>query len=729
MKKNSARISRTFLLILSLLYEVTLSQAQLRFQYINDIAVSQNGEVLSIPFAGGLNSGQYNTVDLDNDGDLDLVVFDRTSDKINTFINTGSGYNYQPEFEHFFPNDLENWIVFADYDCDGKKDIFTHTNFGMRVFRNTSSGNFPSWEIAEDPLFTQGTSSRINLFLNTTDIPGIADIDGDEDLDIFVFNFATGALIEFHQNFSVERTGNCGALDFERVSRSFGDIEECTCNVFTFNGDPCPIGGRQLHAGGKATTLFDYDNDGDMDLVIGQEICEDIYLIENKGTVGAPSFDSFTNLFPEAGLPVNMFTFPTAFIEDMNFDGLKDFIVAPNLRGNPGNGIDYQNSSWLYTNTGSSTNNSYSLSKRNFLQGEMIDMGEFAYPSFADVDGDGDEDLIVGNGGLNFSDGFYATLHFYRKDPTGFNLVDTDFAGLSTLQFTDIKPNFQDLDGDGKLDLIFTGRGTGDFELHYILNTSSSTSFEFNATNTTTLPTILGGSDDPVLVDIDQDNVLDLLIGRSTGRLTYLNNSGTNISPVFEVIDEMFLGLDFSSTNSNLSLTVGDVNFDGLNDLITTDRSGVLKIYSDFVNNQGQSPQSNLLNIDDANDLRSTNFGRVSRPAVGQINNTKTIAVGSIQGGIRLIGTEGGTSEGDDLVVKVFPVPSKLDKVINLETSNANVQFEIFGISGERIMELTTLDQFAPQRINLSSLKTGLYFARFQNAVQTKTVKFVLGDG
>ena len=57
-----------------------------QFTYTIDqsIPVEENGKVLSMPWAGGINSAQVNTMDLNGDNKDDLVIFDRTSNKLLT---------------------------------------------------------------------------------------------------------------------------------------------------------------------------------------------------------------------------------------------------------------------------------------------------------------------------------------------------------------------------------------------------------------------------------------------------------------------------------------------------------------------------------------------------------------------------------------------------------------------------------------------------------------------
>ncbi|MEO0473957.1 MAG: VCBS repeat-containing protein, partial [Bacteroidota bacterium] len=104
--------------------------------------VEQNGNMLDLAFAGGLNQAQYNQMDLDQDGIEDLVIMDRAGNKVICFRNTGSDYEYAPNYQEAFPN-VQNWMLLADYDCDGKADLFTGNSVAnsIRVFHNVSGSN------------------------------------------------------------------------------------------------------------------------------------------------------------------------------------------------------------------------------------------------------------------------------------------------------------------------------------------------------------------------------------------------------------------------------------------------------------------------------------------------------------------------------------------------------------------------------------------------------------
>ena len=81
----------------------------------NVVVLDLNNSAKPMAWAGGINAGQFSEIDLNQDGILDLFVFDREGDKISTYINNGtngvSDYSYAPEYEDQFPKHLESWVL------------------------------------------------------------------------------------------------------------------------------------------------------------------------------------------------------------------------------------------------------------------------------------------------------------------------------------------------------------------------------------------------------------------------------------------------------------------------------------------------------------------------------------------------------------------------------------------------------------------------------------------
>ena len=212
-----------------LVFVTQVTWAQFNYVIDQSIPVSiQQGSFISMPWAGGLNATQFNTIDLNGDGNQDLAIFDRTSDRVITFINDNNQYRYAPEYEIYFPTEITNWMLLRDYNGDGKKDIFTGDNLGIKVYKNTTPAGGPlQWQQFYFPasvgpkspvLLTTGTSNKINLQLNGDDLPAISDADGDGDLDLFVPRYPGGGTIEFHKNLSVENAEPLDSLDFARTT-------------------------------------------------------------------------------------------------------------------------------------------------------------------------------------------------------------------------------------------------------------------------------------------------------------------------------------------------------------------------------------------------------------------------------------------------------------------------------------------------------------------------------
>ena len=73
-------MSIRFLFTLAIILTATSSQAQFLFNYNPNLPVTVGGVELENPWAGGLNYAQFSDIDFDFDGDMDLFVFDRSSD-------------------------------------------------------------------------------------------------------------------------------------------------------------------------------------------------------------------------------------------------------------------------------------------------------------------------------------------------------------------------------------------------------------------------------------------------------------------------------------------------------------------------------------------------------------------------------------------------------------------------------------------------------------------------
>ena len=703
-----------------------LSQAQFSLTYVTDVPVIVADDTLQNPWAGGLNAGQYSSIDLNQDGQSDLVVFDRTSGKLNTFLRQRDQYQYDPTYEGLFPADLQHWVLLADYNCDGKADIFTSASRGIRVFENTSEEQL-SFTLVADPVITEGTSGTFNLQVNSADIPGITDVDGDGDLDILTFDFAAGGTIEYHQNQSQETDGTCQHLTFRRVTRRWGGLEECFCGEYAF-GEPCsPVGGKtaqEQHVGGKSIFTLDYDGDGDQDLAFGDETCTSLAFLENEGTADEALFLAASDTFPVATAPANGFFFPAAYGVEAPSGEPSEVIVAPNVLSNVRSSIDFSQSSWRYRNVGTPARPRFELVQRDFLQQGMIDVGSNAAPALGDYDGDGDYDLLLG--GERTQD--QARLYLYENVGTltnpAFRLVDDDFLGFSAEGFTSLKPSLADINGDGRVDLLLQSSGVGvAARLHYLLN-QSATRWDF-APGLLPVGINTVEFDTPFFYDIDQDGWADLLIGRVTGKLEYHRNEGS-YPLAFTFVTDSLAGIKNDPFRRNLVPWVGDLDGNGTPELVTGDGSGVMRVYENFLDENTEPTVTTEVLRYGEDEAQETRWGLRTWFAGADLFGTgrMVLAVGHAQGGVYLLSNteDGPGSEVEGITLTVFPNPSGDTGRVNVRV-NQPAQLLVFNTLGQLVHREANVSSEAAYPIDANAWAAGVYLLKAVGADQRTAVQ------
>jgi len=509
-------------------------------------------EVLAFPWAGGLNACQFGRMDLDGDGKKDLLVFDRHGDRLLSFLNRGEtgeiNYVYAQQYAKFFPK-LNDWVLFADYDGNGREDIFTYSKgwAGMKVFRNVTEETI-DFELVVYPYLTSWQSGgEVNIIATNADYPAITDLDGDGDLDILTFG-VLGTFIEKHQNLSMERYGHRDSLIFEKTDFCWGRVAESEENNEMYL-DTCLFGKslvvneEDFRHRGATFSVRDLTGDGLPDLLLADVDYPNLVFLKNGGTPENALMTSQETDFPQDS-PVNLFSMPVPFFTDIDNDGVEDLLVSP-FDPNP-MACEGKNSVWLYLNRGTKQMPDFQLYTKSFLQDQMIDMGTGAYPVFTDLDGDGLTDLVLGTiGDMDSTYYIYGSLQVHRsarlaffknvgtrQNPV-FQLYDEDLGGLESKGKMGLVPTFGDLDNDGRLEVLL-GTSEGSlllFDADFNLLDADFLHFEKSWSA-------------PCLFDVDEDGVLDLIVGNADGKLSYYQGFSQGNETRFEFVSEVWGAVD-----------------------------------------------------------------------------------------------------------------------------------------------------------------------------------------
>ncbi|QDH79194.1 T9SS type A sorting domain-containing protein [Echinicola soli] len=688
------------------------SQGQKAYRF-TEKEVTQNGKVLPMGFAGGINAAQIQSMDINGNGDEELIIWDINSRNIKVFEQHEEGYTHLPYMHHFFPEDVSGFLVLADFDGDGKKDLFTSTAFGIKAYRNTTSQgqSFPTWEVAENFLKLENGS---NFQANNLDVPAIQDVDGDGDLDVVTFNFAAGDYLEYYQNTSIERNGVAGIDGYANAKVRWGNFEFCGCGNFSF-GRTCdgnPIS-RKLppnqennaiqHSGGHSILLKDFNDDGILDLVMGQDECSTLYYLPNQGSNTEPLFTSFSTSLPGFG---NLPEFPVFQVGQFLSDHL--LISLNSSQTTLTAGIDFSQSIYQL-----SENSTPPLHTSAFLQEDMVDLGENTRPFFKGNNSAGQ--LIVTANTIQDGQPVGQAFH-YAWNSESMSLSTTDYLDLSTLGLTDLQ-YIEYTSSSQQAYVLVSGVNIVDFVLNrnLLLGRSGTAADELTSIS---IPNITLRPNDSF--DFYQYNSEDfMLLARQTGELLRYRVNFEEV-PTFELLNEEYLG--FSDNPSRRNLAVKSVAANGSLGLYTVDQRGILSYLPDFIHSN--SPQTELLTLPNGN-MTATRLGRNTWIAtVPEAFGGKThLILGNNGGGLQFLED---ISNGIDppvdgqLQVNLYPNPSNGPVYL---VSNESGKARIFNSLGQILVEEFNIEANVRAEMDMRTLASGMYYVQFTSNTGKDTTK------
>ncbi len=363
---------------------------------------------------GGLSRGVA-WGDYDNDGDPDLIVANTINYPEFLYRNNDDGsftqvFEIAPTLAGGFTEGV-NWI---DFDNDGDLDLFTvRTRSSDALYRNTN-----------------GSFERIDAVALTTDITASyvacwGDYDNDGWLDVFIVN-SRGESDRLYRNEQGEK--------FERVRHG---------RIVNNGGD------------GRACGWGDADNDGDLDLYVGNNadyLMEEPtkqrnYFYSNDGD------GTFTEITTGMFVTEPAQSYGVSWVDFDDDDDLDLFVTN----------IGRTDRNWLLINDGSG---SFELSDSVVVTDST---GPSKGHTWGDFDLDGDVDLYVVNGTENWPD---VRNFLYRNDGNG-NFVRLLEGAPVEDRHISAGTAWADADRDGDLDLYVANWGGSDEDNDFYRNDTS----------------------------------------------------------------------------------------------------------------------------------------------------------------------------------------------------------------------------------------------------------------
>ncbi len=727
-----------------------------KIQITNGVAVKKGNSYYEKPFIGGVNSPQFSKMDLNQDGKMDIIIYDRSDYKILPFIKSTKGnFQYAPEYEKQLPPGKYIYLT-ADINSDGKMDVFTLSDIGDLIIHiNKSSDTLQKLQFSNlGPGFYRNQYDTNHFILynplsfgsSINDLPAIQDVDLDGDLDIVTYD-DFNLIYMMYSDVRKEKGWSKDTFEFQNMDYCYGYFWEGFDGEIILNSCPAnlnfPKKLKPRHAGGAACWFYDQDNDGDMDMYISNINSPRITYLENARAQNGNSYDTFVmvdSLIFE-GKSFKDYSFPGGYLIDVDGDNFDDLVVAPN------NFIESQETKQVhyYKNNGVKTDTKFNYVTNEFITDQMIDLGGKSSPLLWDIDADGDLDLLIGNNG-DFANtyGLADQIALFvnkgtSKEPL-FELINENYLNLKQYGLSDIRINNGDIDNDGDLDLLI---GTRKGSLVLFENTAGNKKpilLQLKSLDYLTFEKQpRENSFAPAVIDYNKDSINDLLIGNYNGYLILFEGK-SKIKAEFELVsrnpwgiksNEWLLNVEepYFATNGYSVPHVNDFDLDGNLDIAVGTNYGDIRIY----NIHNHPITDSLIATEKAfynqfqGDTAAVIMGSYTTVTSGDLNGDSIPEwiIGCLRGGV-LFGKSDKTINNNigveklahnNIEFKVLPNPSQSNKGITVLQpqfiSDWNVV--VYTVTGKIMLQKELLRNEPGVFMDTKNLEPGLYLIYLQS--------------